>query len=152
LTLALSIGANAAIFSAVRGVLVAPLPYADPDRLVRLFEESPTAPHFPMSPAHFAGYRPGLQAFGGLAAYGRGDLEIGDASQPELLRGMRVSAGFFTLLGAPPALGRDIELDDERSGHTDVAILSHALWMRRFNGDPTVVGRSVQLSGKIFQI
>jgi predicted permease len=151
-TLALSIGANAAIFSAVRGVLVAPLPYADPDRLVRLFEESPTAPHFPMSPADFRDYRNELQTFEGLAAYGRADLQIGDAPQPELLRGMQVSAGFFTLVGAPPALGRDIELGDEIPGHNGVAVLSHALWIRRFNGDPSVVGRSVRLSGKIFQI
>ena len=71
LTLALSIGANAAIFSAVQGVLLAPLPYPDPDRLVRLFEEAPNTPHFPMAPADFRDYRAELRTFEGIAAYMR---------------------------------------------------------------------------------
>src|SRR5258707_7576086 len=108
LTLAVSIGANAAIWSAVKGILVAPLPYPDPDRLVRLFEEAPTNPHFPFSPADFRDHRAELRTFDGIAAYGRSDLQLGDAQPPEQLRGMRVSAGFFTLLGHPPALGRDV--------------------------------------------
>src|SRR6185436_4612232 len=69
LTLALAIGANAAIFSAVKGVLIAPLPYREPDRLVRLFEEAPTMRHFPMAPADFRDYRAELQTFEGIAAY-----------------------------------------------------------------------------------
>lgn len=99
LTLALSIGANAAIFSAVQGVLIAPLPYPEPDRLLRLFEEAPDTPHFPMAPAGFRDYRAELQTFEGLAAYLRGDLQLGDAARPEQLRGMQVTAGFFKLLG-----------------------------------------------------
>ena len=71
LTLAVSIGANAAIWSAVKGILVAPLPYPDPDRLVRLFEEAPTTPHFPFAPADFRDYRAELRTFDGIAAYGR---------------------------------------------------------------------------------
>jgi predicted permease len=152
LTLAVSIGANAAIWSAVKGVLVAPLPYEDPDRLVRLFEEAPTNPHFPFSPADFRDYRAELRTFEGIAAYGRADLQLGDTRPPEQLRGMRVSAGFFTLLGRPPALGRDIEQGDEIQGSSDVVILSHSLWMRRFQGDPAVVGRTVRLSGRPFRI
>ena len=65
---------------------------------------------------------------------------------------MRVSAGFFTLLGRPPALGRDVELGDEIEGSGDVVILSHALWMRRFQGDPAAVGRTVRLSGRPFRV
>jgi putative ABC transport system permease protein len=152
LTLAVSIGANAAIWSAVKGILVAPLPYEDSDRLVRLFEESPANPHFPFAPADFRDYRAELRTFDGIAAYGRADLALGDAQPPEQLRGMRVSAGFFTLLGRPPALGRDIERDDEIQGSADVAILSHSLWMRRFQGDPSAVGRTVRLSGRPFRI
>src|SRR5512132_4288843 len=90
LTLALAIGANTAIFSAVKGVLIAPLPYPNPDRLVRLFEEAPKTPHFPLSPADFRDYRNELQSFDGIAAYLRSDLQIGDANQPEQLRGMQV--------------------------------------------------------------
>ena len=103
-TLALAIGANAAIFSAVQGVLLAPLPYRDPGRLVRLFEENPTTPHFPMAPADFRDYRAELTAFEGIAAYLRADLQLGDVERPEHLRGMQVTAGFFALLGHQPAL------------------------------------------------
>jgi predicted permease len=152
LTLALAIGANTAIFSAVQGVLISPLPYPEPDRLVRLFEEAATTPHFPMAPADFRDYRAELQTFDGIAAYVRGDLQLGDAARPEHLRGMQVSAGFFTLLGYPPLLGRDFQQDDELKGRTDVVVLSHALWMRRFGADASVVGRTIRLSGRSFRV
>jgi len=152
LTLALAIGANAAVFSAVKGVLIAPLPYRDPDRLVRLFEEAPTTPRFPMAPADFRDYRDQLRTFDGLAAYFRADLQLGDAGQPEQLRGMQVSAGFFKLLGVEPAFGREFDRNDEIAGNDDVVMLSHALWMRRFAGDPAVVGRTVRFSGKMFRV
>jgi predicted permease len=151
-TLALALGANAAIFSAVKGVLIAPLPYQDPDRLVRLFEEAPTNPHFPFSPADFRDYRAELQTFDGLAAYLRADLQLGDADAPEQLRGMQVTAGFFGLLGWRPALGREFTADDEIPGRNDGVILSHGLWMRRFNGDAGIVGRPVRLSGRMFRV
>jgi predicted permease len=152
MTLALAIGANTAIFSAVKGVLISPLPYPDPDRLVRLFEESDRTPHFPLAPADFRDYRNELQSFASIAAYLRGDLQIGDANRPEQLRGMQVSAGFFGVLGYQPAFGRDFVPADEISGNNDVVILSHALWMRRFGADPSVIGRSIRLSGKSFRI
>jgi predicted permease len=152
LTLALAIGANSAIFSAVKGVLIAPLPYSDPDRLVRLFEESPTWPHFPMAPADFRDYRAELRTFEGIAAYMRADLQLGDSQQPEHLRGMRVTSGFFSLLGYRPAIGREFDSHDEIEGNNDAAMLSHALWMRRFNGDPAIVGRGVRFSGRTFRI
>jgi predicted permease len=151
-TLALVIGANTAIFSAVRGILLAPLPYQEPDRLVRLFEETPTTLHFPMAPADFRDYRAELQTFEGLAAYYRADLQLGDAQPPEHLRGMQVSAGFFSLLGYNPALGREFILDDELAGQTNVVMLSQSLWKRRFNGDPGLVGTSIRLSGKTFRV
>src|SRR6185436_12842150 len=152
LTLAVCIGANAAIWSAIKGILVAPLPYPDPDRLVRLFEEASTTPHFPFSPADFRDYRAELRTFEGIAAYGRSDLQLGEAQPPEQLRGMRVSAGFFKVVGHPPVLGRDIEQGDELQGHADVVILSHGFWMRRFQGDPGAVGRTIRLSGRPFRI
>lgn len=152
LTLALSIGADAAIFSAVQGVLIAPLPYPEPDRLVRLFEENPTTPRFAMAPADFRDYRAELQTFDGIAAYMRADLQLGDAQQPEQLRGMQVTSGFFTLLGYQPILGREFEMSDEIQGNNDVVILSHALWMRRFNADPAVVGSEARFSGRTYRI
>jgi predicted permease len=152
LTLALAIGANTAIFSAVKGVLIAPLPYADPERLVRLFEETPTTLHFPMAPADFRDYRDQLQTFDGIAAYFRSDLQIGDGSTVEQLRGMQVTAGFFALLGYPPALGREFQRDDEIKGNDMVVVLSHSLWMRRFGGEAGIIGRAVRLSGRPYQV
>src|SRR3954470_9182862 len=152
LTLALAIGANAAIFSAVEGVLISPLPYPQPERLVRLFEEAATTPHFPVAPLDFRDYRAELQTFEGIAAYVRGDLQLGDAARPEHLRGMQVSAGFFKVLGYQPLLGREFEKDDELQGRTDVVVLSHGLWVRRFGADASAIGRTVRLSGKSFRI
>jgi len=151
-TLALAIGANAAIFSAVKGILVAPLPYPDPDRLIRLFEESATMRHFPLAPADFRDYRAELRTFEGLAAYLRNDLQIADDGQPEQLRGMQATAGFFAVTGFRPLLGRDFELGDEIQGSADVVVLSHPFWTRRFNSDPTIVGKSIRLSGRTFQV
>lgn len=152
LTLALSIGANAAIWSAVKGVLVAPLPYPEPEKLVRLFEEAPTSPHFPMAPNDFRDYRQELKAFDGIAAYVRADLQLGDSHEPEQLRGMQVTAGFFKLLGHQPKLGREFDPEDEIQGSGDKVILSHGLWMRRFDGDKAVIGKTVRFSGRPFQI
>jgi hypothetical protein len=152
LTLALSIGANAAIWSAVKGILVAPLPYQDPGRLVRLFEEAPRSLKWPMAPNDFRDYRNELTTFDGIAAYVRADLQLGDAHQPEQLRGMQVTAGFFKLLGHSPQRGREFEPQDEILGNSDKVVLSHALWMRRFDGDPNIVGKTARLSGKTFEI
>ena len=103
LTLALGIGANTAIFSVVHGVLVKPLPYPDPDALIRIFEESPPdTPEFPLSPGTFIEYRNHSRAFARIAAYERSDLQLG-GERPEQLRGMRVTAGFFQLLGLSAA-------------------------------------------------
>ena len=96
-TLALGIGANTAMFSVIRGILLMPLPYAEPDRLARVYEESlPGVPEFPVSPGNFTDYRRDTQAFDGLSAYGRGDLQLG-GDRPEQLRGMRITSGFFAL-------------------------------------------------------
>ena len=152
LVLALAIGANAAIFSAVKGILITPLPYPDPDRLVRLFEENPTTPHFPMAPADFRDYRAELRTFDGIAAYLRNDLQLADGDRPEQLRGMQVTAGFFKVLGWQPAVGREFEQNEEIAGNDDVVMLSHGLWMRTFGGSPDVVGRTVRLSGRVYRI
>ena len=152
LTLALGIGANTAIFSVVHGVLLKPLPYPDPDRLIRVFEEAPPdVPEFPVSPGNFLDYRAQTRAFEALAAYERNDLQLG-GDRPEQLRGMRVTSGFFRLLGYQPLLGREFTTDDERPDGGAVAILSHALWTRRFGADRGIVGKTVLLSGRSFEV
>jgi predicted permease len=152
LTLALGIGANTAIFSVVNGVLLKPLPYREPERLIRVFERSRTQPKFPMSGGNFQDYREQNSTLSGLALYTRQDLELSQDDKPERLAALRVSAGFFELLGAQPLLGREFRRDDELPDNNQVVILSHGLWQRRFNGDPNVVGRVVALSGRPFTV
>ena len=152
ITLALGIGANTAIFSVVNAVLLKPLPYPHPEQLVRVFESSSTQPRFPMSPGDFLDYRDQNTTLDNLAIYTRNDLELSLGERPEQLSAMRVSAGFFATLGFEPLLGREFRRDDEVPGNTHVAILSHALWQRRFAGDPEIIGQAVLLSGEAFTV
>jgi putative ABC transport system permease protein len=152
LTLALGIGANTAIFSVVNGVLLKPLPYHEPERLIRVFERSRTQPKFPMSGGNFQDYREQNSTLSGLALYTRQDLELSQDDKPERLAALRVSAGFFELLRAQPLLGREFRREDELPDNNQVVILSHGLWRWRFNGDPNIVGRVITLSGRPFTV
>jgi predicted permease len=151
-TLALGIGANTAIFSVVNGVLLKPLPYREPEQLIRVFERSRTQPKFPMSGGNFQDYREQNSTLIGLALYTRQDLELSQDDKPERLAALRVSAGFFELLGAQPLLGRDFRREDELPDNNQVVILSHGLWRRRFNSDPNVIGRVITLSRQPFTV
>ncbi|HEU0173603.1 MAG TPA: ABC transporter permease, partial [Blastocatellia bacterium] len=148
LTLALGIGANTAIFSVVNGVLLKPLPYREPEQLIRLFESSQTQPKFPMARGNFQNYREENATLAGLALYTRRDMELSQDGKPERLAALGVTAGFFELLGVRPLLGREFRREDELPNNSSVVILSHALWQRRFNGDPDVVGKAVTLEGR----
>jgi predicted permease len=152
LTLALGIGANTAIFSVVNGVLLKPLPYREPEQLIRLFESSQTQPKFPMARGNFQNYREENATLAGLALYTRRDMELSQDGKPERLAALGVTAGFFELLGVRPLLGREFRREDELPNNSSVVILSHALWQRRFNGDPDVVGKAVTLEGRPFTI
>jgi predicted permease len=152
LTLALSIGANAAIFDVVNGVLLKPLPYKEPDRIVRVFENSPRFPKFPISPANFLDYRERNDVFEDFATFARGDLDLSVKDRPERLTGMRVSHGFFHLLGFEPELGRAFLPIDEINGNEHVAVISRALWERSFGKDAAIIGAPVSLSGMSFTI
>ena len=152
LTLALGIGANTAIFSVVNGVLLKPLPYREPERLIRVFERSRTQPKFPVARGNFRDYREQNNTLAGLALYTRRDVELSQDDKPERLAALGVTAGFFDLLGVRPLLGREFGREDEAPNNSSVVILSHALWQRRFNGDPGIVGRTVTLSGRPFTV
>src|SRR5215475_10990239 len=152
LTLALGIGANTAIFSVVNGVLLKPLPYREPEQLIRLFESSQTQPRFPVARGNFQDYREQNATLAGMALYTRRDVELSQDDKPERLAALGVTAGFFDLLGVRPMLGRDFRREDEAPNNSSVVILSHALWQRRFNGDPDVVGKAVTLEGRPFTI
>jgi predicted permease len=150
IVLALGIGANTAIFSVVNGVLLKPLPYREPDQLIRVFERSRSQPKFPMALGNFQDYREQNSTLAGLALYTRHDLELSRDDRPERLAALRVTAGFFELLGVQPLLGREFRREDELPENNQVVILSHGLWQRRFNSDPSIVGQAVTLSGQPF--
>jgi predicted permease len=151
-TLALGIGANTAIFSVVNGVLLKPLPYREPDQLIRVFERSERQPRFPMAQGNFQDYREQNTTLSGLALYTRHDMEFSQGDKPERLAALGVTAGFFELLGVQPLLGREFRREDELPGNSSVVILSHALWQRRFNSDSGIVGKAITLSGQPFTV
>ena len=152
LTLALGIGANSAIFSVINGVLLKPLPYREPDRLVRVFTTFPAFPEFPMNLHDFLDYREQNRVFEDFALYVRDDLQIAKAERPERLTGIRVSTGFFRLLGWQPMLGRTFTVNEELPGNEREVILSYGTWKSRFSGSPGVIGTTVNLSGRPFTI
>src|SRR5262249_21788477 len=154
LTLALGIGANTAIFSVVNGVLLNPLPYPEPERLVRVFQNIMimSSPKAPMSPADFRDFREQNTTFETIAGYFRQDLELAQEDRAERLMGMRASSGYFRTLGFQPILGREFTREEEIPDESAVVILSYGLWRRRFNGDPAIIGKTIRLSGKSFMV
>ncbi|MBO0862577.1 MAG: ABC transporter permease, partial [Chloracidobacterium sp.] len=152
LTLSLGIGANTAIFSVVNGVLLKPLPYHEPERLIRVFESDSTYQKFPISPLDFRDFRDQNTTFESLAGYFRQDLQLAQDDRAERLLGMRVTSGFFQTLGFRPLLGREFNRDEEISDQSAVVILSHGLWQRRFGGDSNIVGKRIRLLGQYFTV
>jgi predicted permease len=150
LVLALGIGANTAMFSVVYHVLLRPLPYPDPGRLVFLEETglrhggaSPTAP------ATFTDWRDQQHVFDSIAAAEAWGVALTGTARPEQVEGLRVSPGLLRVLRASPALGRAF-VEGEEAGH--VVLLSYSLWQRRFAGDPGVLGRSIALNGESYRV
>src|SRR5205085_2438233 len=135
ITLALGIGANTAIFSVVNAVLIRPLPYQEPDRLVWWWEQQPQLAQAPLSPGDFADFQAQNQTFEHVAGIRDTLLTLTGDGPAEPLRGEIVSANYFAMLGVSPVLGRALQPDDGQKGAPRVAILSHPLWQRRFGGD-----------------
>ncbi|HKQ77150.1 MAG TPA: ABC transporter permease [Blastocatellia bacterium] len=148
LTLALGIGANSAIFSVVNAVLWQRLPFKDPERLVIVWETIPKTGLTENTPAPFNYYawREQSRVFENLAAWQIHLENLTGAGEPEQMPGHGVSASFFPLLGVEPALGRSFLPEEDRSGDHRVVMLSHSLWLRRFGGDPKIIGRKISLS------
>jgi putative ABC transport system permease protein len=149
LTLALGIGAASAIFSVVYGVLLRPLPYADPDRLVVLWERNVARnkDRNVVAVGNFEAWRDRTRAFAGMAALVPRPVTLADAAVPERVAGAEVSPGYFRLLGVAPALGREFVPAEGEPGGADAVMLSDAFWKRRFAADPHVVGRTLIASG-----
>jgi putative ABC transport system permease protein len=152
-TLALGIGANTAIFSVVNAVLIRPLPYRDPGRLVYISEFWPHETNVKTVPSpDFANWSEYDQLFDGLAAYGGGaEFNLTSAGEPERVHGARVTADFFTVLGVQPFLGRSFLREEDQPDGRKVVLLSYELW-RRFGSDSNVIGSTVRLDGEPYMI
>ena len=156
LTLALGIGATAAIFSLINAVLLRPLPFPDPGRLVWLSQIDTTPgnpPDFaePLSYPDFFDWRTGNHSFSGMASYHSHSFTLNSAVEPRQLSGEVVSGEFFRVLGVNPMLGRGFRMEDEKPGAA-VIVLSHALWQSTFGGDREIVGRPVTLDGNSYTV
>jgi putative ABC transport system permease protein len=153
LTLALGIGANAAIFSVVDGALLRPLPYDHPERLVSMDERLPDGTlNGGISTANFLDWRVGGTGFGAMAAVRRINMTLVSRGEPMILSGERVSAGYFDVWGTQPAIGRTFRSDEELPGHDRVVVLSHRLWVSQFGAEADVVGRTVTLNNQPFTV
>ena len=146
LTLALGIGANAAIFSVVNGVLLRPLPFHDPDRIVDLRQQEP---YSSVSEPEFADYRRDVRELERLAAYTGYDANLAGDQEPVRITGARVSDGFFQVLGVPPLLGRTYAPDEEKPSRapSPVIVISEGVWRTWFGSDPKILTREVRLNG-----
>jgi putative ABC transport system permease protein len=152
-TLALGIGATTAVFSVVHGVLVRPLPYADPDRLVRVVENVPATERRDQRPHRVPGVSgPELRelqlhasTLAGVAGYGPALMAVSGVGPAVRLSGSAVSPALFRVLAVRPFLGRELRPDDANPGAPDVIVLSHDVWRRQYAGDPRIVGRAITL-------
>jgi putative ABC transport system permease protein len=153
LTLALGIGANTAIFSVVNTVLLQPLPYPQPDRIVQLMRSFPVG-NFPgISISKFMVWRNQTQVFQDIAAFGHGgDINLMGGDPPEEATVIRASAGYFAVFGAPVAMGRTFTAEEDRPGAPLVAVISNGLWRSRFGGDTNLVGQTISLGGELYEV
>jgi putative ABC transport system permease protein len=151
LVTALAIGANTAVFTLVNAVLISPLPFPDPSRLVEVTGRRAGDPNQPLSMPDFNDFREGSHAFAALAATFQWSANV-TGGEAERLQGMRTSSSLFPALGTPAALGRTLVPDDERGSGRRVVVLTHGLWSRRFGADPRVIGTSMLLNGDAYTI
>src|SRR5690242_4690983 len=148
LTLALGIGANTAIFSVVQGVVLAPLPYREPDRLVMVWLNNVNLKSITsLSYADFLDWQRDARSFEKIGAYAWRDFDLSSPGTPEHLQGREMSAEFLATLGVEPALGRGFSAEEDRNGGAPVVIISNGLWRERFGGRRTAIGKSIVLDG-----
>ena len=142
LTLAIGVGANTAVLSVVHAVLLRPLPYAEPDRLLSIADARQSRSTGGVMAGNLADYRR-ARSLAGVAGYGRTSMSLTGAGTPEQVLGEEVTWNLLSVTGTPPATGRDFVESDSRPGAGRVVLLAHAFWQRRFVADPSVVGRTL---------
>jgi putative ABC transport system permease protein len=152
-TLALGIGANTAIFSVVDAVVLRPLPYPDADRLVSVWEvHQPRGTRGVVAPANYVDYVQRARAFQSFTAYAQAGRNLTGAGTPERLVAEEVTASYFATLGVMPALGRPFDPSENIEGNDAVAVITDALWQRRFGADPDILQRSILLDSKSHRV
>jgi putative ABC transport system permease protein len=153
LTLALGIGANSSIFSLINAVLLRPLPFKEPDRLVAIWERRASSNDLLPSSGHeFAAWRDRSQGFEGLAIFQGDGLNLTGAGDPVLVNALEGSANCLSVLGVQPLLGRTFLPDEDKPGNNNIVVLSEGFWKRQFASDPEIVGKSISLSDKSYTI
>jgi putative ABC transport system permease protein len=147
-TLALGIGANTAIFSVVDSVLIRPLPFADPDRVVMVWEDASyvSFPRNTPAPANYYSWKELNRAFTDIAATRGVSANLTTDGQPEQVLGRGVTSNFFSVLGVPPMLGRTFTEDEDKTA-AQVTLISYGLWQRRYAGNPAIVGSEITMNG-----
>jgi len=148
LTFAIGTGATSAVFTVLHGVLLKPLPYADPEQLVVLLHEG----QFPVSPADFLDYRRDTRSYERVSAAQAWSATLATGGPAERLPGLQVSPDLFTTLGVPAALGRTFLPDEDQTSRDHVVVVSDRLWRERFGSDPGVVGRTITLDGEAYTV
>jgi putative ABC transport system permease protein len=152
ITLALGIGANAAIFSLVDAVLLRPLPYPQPEKIVTVSEKNPFGIRNSISTLNFLDWKEQNRSFQFLSAIANDTVTLTGSDRPQQLNVQRVSPSYFKALGVGATLGRTFALDEDHVGKDQVVVLSDGIWRSRFGGDPKVVGRDITLDSKNYKI
>jgi putative ABC transport system permease protein len=150
IALALGIGANSAIFSVVNALVLRPLAFPDLDRLVAVYNSRPENGVFRLNvaPADFVDWKKQSAVFEKIGYYNWADISITGTGDPERVQGFLVSANFFDILGSAAGSGRTFLADEDQPGQERAVVLSHGLWLRRFGGDPGLIGKPVTLNGR----
>jgi len=154
LTLALGIGANSSIFSLINAVLLRPLPFKEPDRLVVIWERraSSNDANLPISGHEFVAWREQARSFENLAIIQPDGFNLTGAGDPAAISGARVSADFFTVLSVPPVLGRTFLQGEDQAGSNNVVVINEGLWKRRFGSDPEIAGKTLSLNDQSYTV
>src|SRR6266702_2046838 len=157
ITLALGIGANTAIFSVVNAVLLRPLPYPDPGRILQVWhvpppKSFPGMTRFAVSPANYLDWHSQNHVFEGIAIYGFGAFNFTNGDRPEVVQAARVAADFFSVLRVQPMMGRIFASEEDQPGRADVVILTHVFWQSRFGANRDIIGQTVALNGNKYTV
>ncbi len=152
ITLALGIGANAAIFSVVNAVLLRPLPWADPARAVMIWSKWTAFDKTWVATGEVVDYRRRARTLREVAAWGEGQVNLTGSGDPERVAAASVTANTFSVLGVSPAIGRVFSSTEDLPKGPNVVVLGYALWSRRYSADPSIVGRSIQIDGRPYEV